>query len=36
VRVLRRSGIKTVVVNGFKPENVLAAVKGRRVGTVIS
>jgi uridylate kinase len=36
VRILRRSGIKTVVVNGFKPENVLAAVKGRRVGTVIS
>jgi uridylate kinase len=36
VRVLRRSGIKTVVVNGFKLENVLAAVKGRRVGTVIS
>jgi len=35
VRVLRRSGIKTVVVKGFKPENVLLAVKGEKVGTVI-
>ena len=34
-RILRQSGTKTVVVNGFKPENVLAAVKGEKVGTVI-
>jgi len=36
VRILQRRRIKTVVVNGFKPENVLAAVKGEKVGTVIS
>jgi len=36
VRLLRRRRIRTVVVNGFKPENVLLAVKGERVGTLIS
>jgi len=35
VRILQRKRIKTVVVNGFKPENVLLAVKGERVGTLI-
>jgi len=35
VRVLRKSRTKTVVVNGFKPKNVLLAVKGKKVGTVI-
>ena len=35
VRVLQKSRMKTVVVNGFKPENVLLAVKGKKVGTVI-
>jgi uridylate kinase len=36
VRVLKRAKVKTVVVNGFKPENVLAVVKGKKVGTIIS
>lgn len=36
VRLLQRSRIRTVVVNGSKPENVLLAVKGERVGTLIS
>jgi uridylate kinase len=36
VKVLKRGRMKLVVVNGFKPENVLAAVKGESVGTVIS
>jgi len=36
VRLLGRRKIRTVVVNGFKPENVLLAVKGERVGTLIS
>jgi len=35
VRILQKRRIKTVVVNGFKLENVLLAVKGERVGTVI-
>jgi len=35
VRILQKKRIKTVVVNGFKPENVLLAVKGERVGTLI-
>jgi len=35
VRMLRKRKIRTVVVNGFKPENVLLAVRGERVGTVI-
>jgi len=36
VRILQRKRIKTVVVNGFKPDNVLLAVKGEKVGTLIS
>ena len=35
VRVLQRSKTRTMVVNGFKPENVLSAVKGKMVGTLI-
>jgi len=35
VKVLKRGKIKVVVVNGFKPENVLMAVEGKSVGTLI-
>jgi uridylate kinase len=35
VKVLRRCRFKVIVVNGFEPENVLGAVKGENVGTVI-
>ena len=35
VRVLQRSKTRTMVVNGFKPENVLLAVKGKIAGTLI-
>jgi len=35
VRILQRRRIRTMIVNGFKPENVLLAVKGEKVGTVI-
>ena len=36
VKVLKRSHIKTVVVSGFEPQNILLAVEGKNVGTVIS
>ncbi len=36
VKVLKRNHVKTVVVSGYKPENVLAAIKGENVGTIIS
>jgi uridylate kinase len=36
VKILQRCKIKTVVVNGYDSENVFAAVKGKRVGTVIT
>jgi uridylate kinase len=36
VKVLKRGHMKLIVVNGFKPENLLAAVNGERVGTVIN
>ena len=36
IKVLRRKRLKLVVVNGFKPENILAAIKGENVGTIIS
>jgi uridylate kinase len=35
VKVLKRKRLKLIVVNGFKPENILAAVKGESVGTII-
>jgi len=35
VKILRRERVRVVVVNGFKPENILAAVEGKRVGTII-
>ncbi|MCK4482671.1 UMP kinase, partial [Candidatus Bathyarchaeota archaeon] len=35
VKTLRKGRVKVVVVNGFKPENVLAAVRGEKVGTSI-
>jgi uridylate kinase len=35
VKILRKSRTKTVVISGFKPENVLLAVKGKKLGTVI-
>jgi uridylate kinase len=36
VKVLKRHRVKLIVVNGFKPENILAAVNGEKVGTLIS
>jgi uridylate kinase len=35
VGILKRARLKLVVVNGFKPENVLAAINGENVGTTI-
>ncbi|MBS7624371.1 UMP kinase [Candidatus Bathyarchaeota archaeon] len=35
VRILKEKRIKTIVVNGFRPENVLLAISGAKVGTVI-
>ena len=36
IKVLKRKRLKIIVVNGFVPENMLAAIKGENVGTVIS
>jgi len=35
VKILKHKRVRVVVVNGFKPENVLAVVKGKRIGTII-
>lgn len=35
VKILQRSHVRMVVVNGFMPENVLRAVEGAAVGTLI-
>jgi len=35
VCILQRKRIKTFLVNGFEPKNVLLAVKGEKVGTLI-
>ena len=36
VKVLKRKRVRLVVVNGFKPENTMAAVKGEKVGTTVN
>jgi uridylate kinase len=36
IKLLKRKRLKLVVVNGFNPENVWAAIKGENVGTTIS
>ena len=35
VKVLKRKRVKLIVVNGFDPENILAALKGQKVGTTV-
>ncbi|MBT8171694.1 UMP kinase [Candidatus Bathyarchaeota archaeon] len=35
VRIIQRCRLKTVVVDGYDPDNIIAAVKGDRVGTII-
>jgi uridylate kinase len=35
LRVLQRGKVKVIVVNGFNPKNVVMAVDGKRVGTLI-
>ena len=35
VQVLQKSRIKTVVVSGFKPTNILLVMKGKKIGTTI-
>jgi uridylate kinase len=36
ILILQKSGIKTVVVNGFKPKNIMLAVREEKVGTIIT
>ena len=36
IKVLMRKRLKIIVVNGFVPENMLAAINGENVGTVIT
>jgi uridylate kinase len=35
IGILQRTKVKVVVVNGFKPGNVLMAIEGQRVGTLV-
>jgi uridylate kinase len=35
VNILKRKRVRLVVVNGFRPENILAAVKGEKIGTIV-
>jgi uridylate kinase len=36
IKVLKRKRVKLIVVNGFKPQNILEAAKGGKVGTTVS
>jgi len=35
IKVLKRKRVKIIIVNGYKPENILLAIKGENVGTII-
>ena len=35
INILKHTGVKLIVVDGFKPRNLLAAVRGKRVGTLV-
>ena len=35
IGILKRRRVKLIVVNGFKPDNILLAVKGERIGTLV-
>jgi len=35
IKVLKRHHVKLIVVNGYDPENILAAVNGEKIGTLI-
>ncbi len=35
VRILQKKRTKTIVMNGFKPKNVMLAVRGEKIGTAI-
>ncbi len=35
VKILQKERIKTVIVNGFNPENIALAIEGKKVGTII-
>lgn len=35
VRILKRKRTRTIVLNGFKPDNVILAVKNEKIGTLI-
>jgi uridylate kinase len=35
VKILQKTRIKTIVINGFKPENILLVLKGNKIGTIL-
>ena len=35
VRILKRMRVRMLVVNGFNPQNVIAALRGEKIGTII-
>jgi uridylate kinase len=35
IKILKRTRVKFIIVNGFKPKNVLMAIKGHHIGTLI-
>lgn len=35
IKILKKGRVRVIVVNGFKPENILAVVRGEKVGTLI-
>jgi uridylate kinase len=36
MQILKRNRIKLVVVNGFNPANIISAIKGENIGTIIN
>ena len=36
LKIIKRSRIKTIIIDGSNPENILKVLKGKKIGTLIS
>jgi uridylate kinase len=36
VKILQKTGVKTVIVNGYNPQNIQHAIEGKKIGTTIT
>ena len=35
IKILQKTNIKTIIVNGYNPQNIQHAIEGKKIGTII-